>query len=330
MGEGGSISEEQRDDSFAMDDERKSEASEGSCSVSENAVLRTIGLRRSFGRNVAVDGLDLSVREGEIYGFLGVNGAGKTTTIRMVMGITVPDGGEVELFGERNRRASIAQKQRIGYVSQEQYIYPWMNAKVLGKFVGGLYPTWDQAEYQRLLELFGIPARRRFSALSGGMKMKLALSLALAPRPELLVLDEPTAGLDPVARREFLDIVKAQAKHHGRTTFFSTHLLDEVEKVADRVGIVHEGKMRYEGRLEGLRQRVRRVVFPRAESVPPEVPSGFERWKNEDLGEGETGWVLQGEKGVWDTTGWPGGARVELLPLDDIFIACAGVEVTEI
>ena len=114
-------------------------------------VLRTTGLTRSFGAVRAVEGLDLSVRAGEIYGFLGVNGAGKTTTIRMLMGIVKPDAGSIELLGQRTRRTTIRQKQSIGYVSQEQTFYPWMTCRALGRFVGGLYPTWDAAEFERLL-----------------------------------------------------------------------------------------------------------------------------------------------------------------------------------
>src|SRR5262245_22573240 len=117
------------------------------------AVLRTRGLARSFGRVNAVDGLDLNVRAGEIYGFLGVNGAGKTTTIRMLMGIIKPGGGTIELLGQSTRRTTIRQKQSIGYVSQEQTFYPWMTCQRLGRFVGGLYPTWDAKEFDRLLQV---------------------------------------------------------------------------------------------------------------------------------------------------------------------------------
>ncbi|MEZ5303638.1 MAG: ATP-binding cassette domain-containing protein [Verrucomicrobiales bacterium] len=117
------------------------------------AVLRTHGLTRRFGRFKAVDGLSLSVQEGEIYGFLGRNGAGKTTTIRMLMGIIKPGGGQIELLGKRSRRANAKVKRQIGYVSQSQYFYPWMNPVMLGKFCSGFYPTWDHQEYARLLRV---------------------------------------------------------------------------------------------------------------------------------------------------------------------------------
>src|SRR5258705_11984621 len=203
------------------------------------AVLSARGLKRAFGKVRAVDGLDLTVHAGEIYGFLGVNGAGKTTAIRLIMGIIKPDAGTLELLGEKTRRTTIRQKQSIGYVSQEQTFYPWMTCRALGRFVGGLYPTWDSREFERLLRVLDLPPDRKASQLSGGMRVKLALALALAPRPALLILDEPTSGLDPLARREFLEIIQRQSRDHRRTTFFSSHLIDEVERVADRVGSIH-------------------------------------------------------------------------------------------
>ncbi len=290
----------------------------------KTAILRVSGLRRSFGRVVAVDGLDLEVGEGEIYGFLGVNGAGKTTTIRMLMGILPPDAGTIELLGVKSRRTTLKQKQKIGYVSQEQHFYPWMTAEMLGKFVGALYPDWDAAEFDRLIRVLEVPPRRKASRLSGGMRVKLALALALAPRPPLLILDEPTAGLDPVARREFLDIIEHQAREYGRTTFFSTHLLDEVERAADRVGIIHRGKKRFEGELGLLQSRVRKVRLP--EGVAP--PAGFEIWRAEESApeDGAQLFTLDAAPEQWEQAGLAG----ERLSLDDIFISCVGVATTRV
>ncbi len=234
----------------------------------DSVVLATRDLTLSFGRFRAVDRLSLSVRAGEVYGFLGRNGAGKTTTIRMLMGIIRPDAGTIELFGQASRRTSIAQKRRIGYVSQGQFFYPWMTCRALGKFVGGFYPSWDHEEFERLLRVLDVPLDRKVSALSGGMRVKLALGLALAHRPEMLILDEPTSGLDPVARREFLDMIGRQARAHRRTTLFSSHLVDEVERVADRVGIIHKGKMSYEGDIRTLQASVRRVQLEPPSILP--------------------------------------------------------------
>jgi ABC-2 type transport system ATP-binding protein len=284
-------------------------------------VLEVKGLKRHFGSVAAVDGVDLTVRAGEIYGFLGINGAGKTTTIRTLMGIIAAEAGTITLMGETTRRTSVKQKRRIGYVSQEQNFYPWMSCKALGKFVGSFYPTWDKAEFSRLLAVFEIPEARRVSHLSGGMKAKLALAMAIAPKPDLLILDEPTAGLDPVARREFMEIIVAQARQHQRTTFFSSHLIDEVERCADRIGILHAGRMRFEGGLQDLRAEVRRLVLK--PDVAVDLTASFELW-NERTMHDDTWQVLRAEPQAWAELQLTEGAEVQRLSLEEIFIACVG------
>ncbi len=296
----------------------------------EAVALRTIGLVKHYGRVRVVNGLDLEVPRGKIYGFLGRNGAGKTTTIRMLMGILKPKAGEIEFFGQRTRRTTTALKQRIGYVSQSQHFYPWMSARQLGRFVSGFYPAWDGAEYDRLLGLLEIPRDRRSSQLSGGMRMKLALALALAHHPELLILDEPTAGLDPVAQREFLEIVKNQSRNHGRTTLFSTHRIDEVERAADKVGIIDSGVMRYEGDLDELRSEVRRVTVP---STMTEAPfagrEGHELLREETLPEVRRYTYRCVSPAAWSLP-MPSDWHVERLSLEDIFLAYAGMKVADL
>ena len=291
-------------------------------------VLRGCGLRRTFGKVCALDGLDLTVNAGEIYGFLGVNGAGKTTAIRLVMGIIKADAGALEIMGKPTRRTSIRQKQSIGYVSQEQTFYPWMTCRALGAFVGGLYPSWDAPEFERLLGVLDLPPDRKVSQLSGGMRVKLALALALAPRPALLVLDEPTSGLDPLARREFLDIIKREAREHGRTTFFSSHVIGEIERVADRVGIIHRGRMLFEGGLEELRASVRlaQVRSPAAEGTAatgPDFAAVGLAVLREEVHEGFRSLVLRGTPAAWQAFD---GHDVEIsaLSVEDIFVALVG------
>jgi ABC-2 type transport system ATP-binding protein len=265
----------------------------------------------------AVNGVDLGVRQGEIYGFLGVNGAGKTTTIRVLMGIIAAQAGTLTVFGETTSRTTLRQKQRIGYVSQEQNFYPWMSCRTLGRFVGSMYPTWETAEFNRLLDIFGLPVTRKVSELSGGMRAKLGLALALAPRPDLLILDEPTASLDPVARREFMQIIVAQARQHGRTTLFSSHLVDEVERCADRIGILHEGKMRFEGPLRQLQDEVRAVELAADEPLPAEA----ELWQEEPGAAGRRV-VLRAAPAWWSLYPQP----TKRLSLEDIFVACVGMK----
>ncbi|MFC2173699.1 ATP-binding cassette domain-containing protein, partial [Acidobacteriota bacterium] len=154
---------------------------------SDRTVLELQGLTKRYGDVWALAGLDLTVREGEVYGFLGRNGAGKSTSIRIIMGISRSTRGAVRLFGKRLRGNPLKARQKIGYVAQEQNFYGWMNPTVMGEFVRGFYPTWDTGEYTRLLGALDLPPSRKIRTFSHGMKAKLALALALAHRPPVLV-----------------------------------------------------------------------------------------------------------------------------------------------
>lgn len=235
-------------------------------------VIRLRGLIKRYGAVEALRGLDLDVRPGQVYGFLGRNGAGKSTALRIIMGITLPTAGDVQIFGRQLRGEDPGVRRRIGYVAQEQAFYGWMTPLALGQFVSGFYPTWQDAEYRRLLGLLEIPADRRIQTFSGGTHAKLALAVALAHQPELLVLDEPTAGMDAVARREFLELVRLQAERTGRTTLFSSHLIDEVELAADTVGIIDGGRLLWQGPAGTLQAQFRRLArdpFDPAAAAPP-------------------------------------------------------------
>ncbi len=274
-----------------------------------NAV-ELINLTHRYGKVQALDGLSLTVRQGEMFGFLGRNGAGKTTTLKLLMGLLRPDSGEIAVLGQPVKRMRAALKQRIGYVCQEPNFYPWMTADQLGKFVGSFYPNWDAAEFQRLLRLLDVPRDRRAAEMSGGTRTKLGLALALSPRPELLLLDEPTAGLDPVARREFNDQLQALQREQGTTVMFSSHLVGEVEQLAQRVGIVQAGACRFEGEVDLLRASVRRIAGD-AELAPGD---GFTRLRGD---------IWRAEPERWESAFLPAGATVETLSLEDIFLAFA-------
>lgn len=272
--------------------------------------LQLSGLTLRFGRVAALDGLSLSVRQGQLYGFLGRNGAGKTTTMRILMGVLSAQEGTVEVLGERVKKVSVSLKQRIGYVSQDQYFYPWMTARQLGRFVQAFYPTWDEAEFTRLLTVLDIPPERRSVELSGGTRTKLALALALAPRPPLLLLDEPTSGLDPVARYEFNALVSSMVKERGTTAFFSSHLVDEVEGIATHVGLIDHGRLQVEADTATLLASARKVVS----ALPFEPGPGFTRVRDDV-------WTAAPE--AWAQAGWPEGVTVEPVSLHDLFLAYA-------
>lgn len=207
---------------------------------------------KSYGKVEVLQQLDLEIAEQGIYGLLGRNGAGKSTLMRLLLGIDYVDSGRVKVFGLDPAQHGVAVRQRVGYVAQEQKFYAWMTPADLGRFVGGLYPRWDSQQYQQLLDRFELPARRANGPFSGGMKARLALALALASQPELLMLDEPAAGLDPVARREFLQVVSERCREFGTTTLFSTHLIEDVQLIADRISVINAGASLFSGPLTEL------------------------------------------------------------------------------
>jgi ABC-2 type transport system ATP-binding protein len=286
-------------------------------------------VEKTYGDLPVLRGLDMTVNEGEIYGFLGRNGAGKSTALRIIMGVTQANAGEIHLFDESVRDADPLPRQQIGYVAQEQHFYGWMTALRIGRFVSGFYPTWDEADYRHLLHALEVPTDRKIDGFSGGMTAKLALCLALASKPKLLLLDEPTAGMDAVARREFLALVRDEAVRAHRTILFSSHLIDEVELAADKVGILDEGVMRFEGSLTELQQTVKRYIRKAGSRTPEELPVLGAQVLNDRVYDDRRELIVQFSA----TTPTPqrsemfanhNGWRVEQPSLEDIFIAMVG------
>jgi ABC-2 type transport system ATP-binding protein len=285
------------------------------------SILELVDVKKQYGRMWALEGLSFDVRAGEVYGFLGRNGAGKSTAIRIVMGITRKTAGEVKLFGTAATPGThVGLRKRVGYVAQEQNFYGWMTPRTIGRFVRGFYPRWDQQEYERLVRDLELPPERRISGFSGGMKVKLALALAFAHRPELLVLDEPTAGLDPVARREFLELVRDRAASSGATTFFSTHLIDEIELAAHRLCIVDGGKALYRGPTEELRTHVRLLRAPVETPPPPALGDPRLRVIRERVHQNERRLVVwTTDPSAFELLAAPPWA-LEAMPLEELFI----------
>jgi ABC-2 type transport system ATP-binding protein len=230
-------------------------------------VIETRELRKAFGNHTAVDGLNLRVPAGSIFGFLGRNGAGKTTTIRLLLGFLKSEGGEVRVFGEsvKGPGGGASVRRRIGYVSENKHLYPYMTVEQIIRFTRPFFPGWRTDLERRYLEMFSLPANRRISALSKGMRTSLMLLLAMCHRAELLILDEPTEGLDPAMTDLILRELVTLAASEGTTVFFSSHQLAEVEQIADRVAIVDRGRTVLSGDLDDLKVQYRRirVVFDR-------------------------------------------------------------------
>jgi ABC-2 type transport system ATP-binding protein len=231
-------------------------------------------LTKYYGRRRVVDALDLRVPRGSVYGFLGRNGAGKSTTIKMLTGMVHPDYGRAELLGDDARDLRPETRARVAYLAERHPLYPWMTVAEAVRFVRPFYLTWNDALVEQILDHFELPRRAKIRRLSNGERAQVSLALAVAPDPELLILDDPTLGLDTVVRRDFLESMIQIIQRRGRTIFFSSHILGDVERVADRIGILVDGVLRADCPTEHFKQSVRKIVLEFADSVPalPDCP----------------------------------------------------------
>ena len=213
------------------------------------------GIVKSYGKKQVLTGLDLAVSKGSVLGLLGTNGAGKTTLIKCALGLIRPQQGEARLLGEDSWNLSAEAKARIGYVPQVVNLYPWMKVRHLIDYTAAFYPNWNHELVARLTKEWDIPREDRIGPLSVGQLQKVAILLALGHDPELLILDEPAASLDPLARRQFLQMIIELAEPGKRTVLFSTHITSDLERVADRVAILKSGRIAWQGLLEDLKEQ---------------------------------------------------------------------------
>lgn len=240
----------------------------GSAGKQGYAVL-TRNLTKFYGQQAVVRRLNLRVPTGCVYGFLGRNGAGKSTTIKMLTGMIEPDDGEAVLLGERIGEMTPQTRSRIAYVAEGHPLYRLMTIDRLQRFTRAFYDTWNEELFGEIIEHFALPRRRRIWRLSRGQRAQVALALAVAPDPELLILDDPTLGLDTVVRRDMLESLVQLIQREGRTILFSSHILGDVERVADRIGILVDGVLRVDCPTDHFKQSVRRLVITFAGSPEP-------------------------------------------------------------
>lgn len=229
------------------------------------------GLSKQFRRVLAVDSLELEIPQGSIYALVGPNGAGKTTLIKMLVNVLKPTSGRACVLGVDSRRLSPREFAVIGYVSENQELPEWMTVERLLTFLRPFYPTWDDALAEELIRELDLPKKRKLGQLSRGMKMKAALASSLAYRPELIFLDEPFSGLDPLVRDDFIQGLLARAA--GATILISSHDLQEVESFVSHVGYLDAGRIQFSEELSSLSARFREIEITL--ETPPDLPSSW-------------------------------------------------------
>jgi len=237
------------------------------------AVIEIDGLRKSFGSHAALDGLDLRVPAGSVFGFLGRNGAGKTTTSKHLLGLIKADAGSARIFGRAvdDPGASVGIRRRIGFVTEDKDMYPYMTVDGIIRFTRPFFPGWRRDLEQRYLDLFDLPRSKSIAQLSKGMRSKLMMLLAISHGAELLILDEPMDGLDPAVVEQLLRELVTIAADQGTTIFFSSHQLPDVEQIADHVAIIDRGKALLCGQLDTLKMRYQRLSVVCSDEPPSDI-----------------------------------------------------------
>ena len=235
-------------------------------------VLETEALTKYYGSSLAVDHLDLKIPRGCICGFVGRNGAGKTTAIKLMLGLLEPTAGSSKLLGCDSMALTPAVRQRIGYVTEGHRLFRWMTIGGLEKFQRAFFPKqWDDKFFADMIKYFELPRKKKIKHLSNGQRAQVSLALALAPNPELLIMDDPTLGLDAAIRRQFLEGMIELIMRQGRTVLFSSHILGDVERVSDRIVVIDKGVLRANCSLEQFQKAIKKAVLSFADSVPDEV-----------------------------------------------------------
>jgi ABC-2 type transport system ATP-binding protein len=284
------------------------------------------GLTVLYGKRVALDNVSLDVAEGSVYALLGRNGAGKSSLVRCLLGEQKPAAGRASLLGRDvwKERASILAD--VGVVPEDPDMPPAMSPRQVARFCSRLYPRWDAAGFEARLKRFGVPRDTPFGRLSKGQKGQVSLALALASGPRLLVLDDPTLGLDAVARKVVFDELIGELADRGTTVFMTTHDLAGVERIADRVAVLRQGRLVLDEEMETLKRRFRRVSFPRSQEADASRLEALA-----PITVAARGWAVEAVVSKYDEehalslrSPGDGGPEVAALTLEEIFIALTG------
>jgi ABC-2 type transport system ATP-binding protein len=285
-------------------------------------ILKVRHLSKRFGKNKVLRDFDMTLEEGKVYGLLGKNGEGKTTLVRMIMGVIPADSGEIFFNDKKIRFRDAAYRKEIGYIPEDTFFYSWMKIEDLVAFNSSFYPAWDGRKAAEYLDRFALDKRKRIGKLSRGMKLKLGLAAALAAKPKLLILDDPTSGIDVPTRQDFLKNIISELSEAGTTVLFSTHLVHELERVVEQIGILHKGRLVLEEDFERVKSGTRRVRITFADSIPEKLDiQGILTLRKGD-------YSLEGTIYPWDEEkrarlGSIAGAKLEVEPLslEDIFMS---------
>lgn len=291
---------------------------------SENVIdLRNV--TRQFGAKRVLEDASLCVRRGVVFGLVGANGAGKTTLIRHVLGLLKAQQGSVRVFGLDPVGDPVGVLSRIGYLSEEGDLPDWMRVDELLRYWRAFYPAWDAAYAEELRRQFALDPATKIKHLSKGQRARAGLLLALAHRPELLVLDEPSSGLDPIVRRDILGAIVRTIADEGRTVLFSSHLLDEVERVSDCVAMLTKGRIVFSGAIEEIKETHHRLTLRFDEVLErPPLLEGALTWEG---GGREWTAVVRGRVDALGLEAAQTGARIvgrRMMTLDEIFLAQTG------
>jgi ABC-2 type transport system ATP-binding protein len=234
-------------------------------------VIDSVGLVKRFGPRTVLDGVTLRVPHGQVIGLLGLNGSGKSTLIKCLLGLLRPDAGTAALLGTDSWQLAAREKSLIGYVPQETTLYPWLTVRQTVAYVSSFYSRWDRAWGEELIRRWDLPLSHRVGPLSVGQRQKLALVLALGHRPEVLILDEPVASLDPVARRWFLETVLETVADGVGTVLFSTHITSDLERIASHVALLRDGRLEFHDEIDALKERIKRLRITAPADLPRDL-----------------------------------------------------------
>ncbi len=290
-------------------------------------ILRVDHVTRKFGEKTALKDVSLTLEEGKVLGLIGENGAGKTTLITHILGLLKAQEGTVRVFGLDPVEDPAGVLGNIGYLAEEDGLPGWMRVHELQRYFQGFYPAWDQTYAEDLREKFKIDRRAKIGQLSKGQRARVGLMAALAYRPDLLLLDEPSSGLDPIVRREILTSIVRAVASENRTVLFSSHLLSEIEMVADQVAMIRDGEILFCDELDAVKQSHRRVTlcFEEERVTHPDIADAF-CWEGDGR---EWTCLFSGCRPTIDAAAVLAGARIEeqdWLTLDEIFLARSAPE----